>query len=189
MSGCASLEIKKEEKEVSEIKLSIIISPEKYFKIKELLDEKTDKAAQELTESIIKVIAQKENNETVYALEAAATKFLREFGIPAHTKGYRYLREAIVLVAENPELMEGVTKKLYPKIAELYDSTAERVERAVRHAIESGCTKGDTEALNYYFSHRITKDKLKPTNAEFIATISDAVKKTAAEKQMVFSGI
>ncbi len=181
------------EDDVSEIKLSLSLSDEKTYRIREMLKGVDSENSKEVAENIIRMIAEEEterlNSASLSDFEEAATFVLGEFGIPAHTKGYRYLREAIVLVAQKPLFVDGITKNLYPAIAELHDTTSARVERVVRHAIESGCTKGDTQALYYYFPHSISKDKLKPTNAEFIAVIADVVKKRVSKRQLVFADI
>lgn len=197
MSDSISLELKNQteagESDLSKINFSITIPPEKTFRIREMLRGVNEGNKKETTESIIRLIVEEENRPSDFAslsdFEEAATFILSEFGIPAHTKGYRYLKEAIVLVAQRPLLVDGITKSLYPAIADHHGTTSSRVERVVRHAIESGCTKGDTQALYHYFPHSITKDKLKPTNAEFIAVMGDVVKKRVSKRQLVFADI
>ncbi len=197
MSGSINLAVRSpnetDEENMSEINLSLSISDEKSYRIREMLKGVGEENSKEVAESIIRMIAQVENDYLISAslsdFEEAATFILGEFGIPAHTKGYRYLKEAIVLVAQSPLLVEGITKSLYPAIADLHGTTSTRVERVVRHAIESGCTKGDTQALYHYFPHSISKDKLKPTNAEFIAVMGDVVKKRVSKRQLVFADI
>ncbi len=183
----------KEEESTSEINLSLSLSGEKTLRIKEILRAADGENRKEIAESIIRLIAEEEkeslDSATLSDFEEAATSVLGEFGIPAHTKGYRYLREAIILVARRPVLVEGITKSLYPAIADRHGTTSARVERVVRHAIESGCTRGDTRALYHYFPHSITKDKLKPTNAEFIAAMGDVVKKKVSKRQLTFADI
>ncbi len=184
----------KDKEELSEINFSLSLSPQEIGCIREVLKGNGDIiSSKEIAEAIIRMKAEEEREKLVSAtlsdFEDVATFILGEFGIPAHTKGYRYLREAIVLVAQRPILVEGITKSLYPAIAELHGTTSSRVERVVRHAIESGCTKGDTQALYHYFPHSISKDKLKPTNAEFIAVLGDVVKKRVSNRQLVFADI
>lgn len=183
----------KEEESTSEINLSLSLSGEKTLRIKEILRAADGENRKEIAESIIRLIAEEEkeslDSATLSDFEEAATSVLGEFGIPAHTKGYRYLKEAIILVARRPVLVEGITKSLYPAIADRHGTTSARVERVVRHAIESGCTRGDTRALYHYFPHSITKDKLKPTNAEFIAAMGDVVKKKVSKRQLTFADI
>lgn len=197
MSGNINLAVKSHnetgEATIPEINFSLSLSGEKSYLIGEMLKGIGEKSSKEVAESIIRIIAHEEREKSDSAslsdFEEAATFILSEFGIPAHTKGYRYLREAIIRVAQSPLMVEGITKSLYPIIAELYGTTSTRVERVVRHAIESGCTKGDTRALYYYFPHSISKDKLKPTNAEFIAVMGDVVKKRVEKRQLVFADI
>lgn len=179
--------------DMSEINFSLSVSGEKIYRIRELLKDLGEENSKEVAESIIRMMFREKRENLDSAsfsdFEEAATFVLGEFGIPAHTKGYRYLREAIVLVAQSPILVEGITKSLYPAIADLHGTTSARVERVVRHAIESGCTRGDTQALYHYFPHSISKDKLKPTNAEFIAVMGDVVKKRVSKRQLVFADI
>ena len=101
---------------------------------------------------------------------------INEFGIPAHTRGYRYLRDAVVLVSKNPELIGSVTRKIYPAVAARNNTTPVRVERVIRHAIESCFTKGNAETVYSYFPHCMTNEKGKPTNSEFIAVLSDKLR-------------
>ena len=105
-----------------------------------------------------------------------ATKEIHNLGIAAHIKGYEYVREAIVLVVEDRKNMEGITKILYPKVARIFDSTATRVERAIRHAIEVGCDRCSADKLSKMFKNTIRWDKGKPTNSEFIAMIADKIR-------------
>ena len=182
-----------EKEELPEITLSLSLSPQKIGCVREILKGIGEENFKEIAETLMRMKAEEERESlfsaTLSDFEEATTFVLGEFGIPAHTKGYRYLREAIVLVAQSPILVDGITKSLYPAIAELHGTTSTRVERVVRHAIESGCTRGDTRALYHYFPHSITKDKLKPTNAEFIAVLGDVVKKKVSNRQLVFADI
>ncbi|MGD9560390.1 MAG: sporulation initiation factor Spo0A C-terminal domain-containing protein [Oscillospiraceae bacterium] len=100
---------------------------------------------------------------------------LRTIGVPAHIKGYRFLRDAILMVTENPALINAVTKLLYPDIARNHATTASRVERAIRHAIEVAWDRGDIEILNFYFGSTVHSLRGKPTNSEFIAMLADRV--------------
>ncbi|TYP51650.1 sporulation transcription factor Spo0A [Thermosediminibacter litoriperuensis] len=109
-------------------------------------------------------------------LEMEITNIIHEIGIPAHIKGYFYLREAIAMVVNNVELLGAVTKVLYPTIASKYKTTPSRVERAIRHAIEVAWNRGCIETINNLFGYTIPKDKGKPTNSEFIAMISDKLR-------------
>lgn len=109
-------------------------------------------------------------------LESNIAKIFHEIGVPAHIKGYLYLREAIWLVYHDVELLGSVTKVLYPKIAEKYHTTPSRVERAIRHAIEVAWNRGNLESLSSLFGYPVNLSKTKPTNSEFIALISDRLR-------------
>lgn len=109
-------------------------------------------------------------------LEIQVTSILHQIGVPAHIKGYHYLRNAIIMSVENPNLINAVTKKLYPSVARIYETTSSRVERAIRHAIEVAWDRGDVDILNSYFGYTIHNERGKPTNSEFIAMISDKLR-------------
>ena len=106
-------------------------------------------------------------------LEAQVTAIIHEVGVPAHIKGYQYLREAILLAVADREVINAVTKVLYPEVAKRFGTTASRVERAIRHAIEVAWDRGDLETLQKYFGYTVSNVKGKPTNSEFIAMIAD----------------
>lgn len=107
------------------------------------------------------------------SLEGKVTGIIHEIGVPAHIKGYQYLREAIMMTVENMEVINAVTKILYPEVAKTFHTTASRVERAIRHAIEVAWDRGDLEVLQKYFGYTVSNAKGKPTNSEFIAMIAD----------------
>ncbi len=109
-------------------------------------------------------------------LNVIITEILHQIGVPAHIKGYRYVREAIRLTVENPEMLNSVTKILYPTVAKNFKSTSSRVERAIRHGIETAWDRGDVDVLNSYFGYTIQNQRGKPTNSEFIAMISDDIR-------------
>lgn len=109
-------------------------------------------------------------------MEAKITNIIHEIGVPAHIKGYLYLREAITMVVENVELLGAVTKELYPSIAEKYNTTPSRVERAIRHAIEVAWSRGKVETINSIFGYTVHTGKGKPTNSEFIAMVADKLR-------------
>ncbi|MGL4654715.1 MAG: sporulation transcription factor Spo0A [Sarcina sp.] len=109
-------------------------------------------------------------------LEAEITNIIHEVGVPAHIKGYMYLREAITMVVNDMELLSAITKELYPSIAKKYNTTASRVERAIRHAIEVAWSRGQIDAINKLFGYTIHNDKGKPTNSEFIAMVADKLR-------------
>lgn len=101
------------------------------------------------------------------------TKVIHQIGVPAHIKGYQYLRTAIMMAIEDNDIINAVTKILYPSVAKRYRTTSSRVERAIRHAIEVAWDRGDIETLNAYFGYTIHNNRGKPTNSEFIAMIAD----------------
>lgn len=109
-------------------------------------------------------------------LDTEITTILHEIGVPAHIKGYLYMREAITMVYHNLDLLGAITKILYPEIAQKYCTTASRVERAIRHAIEVAWIRGNVEAISEIFSYTISYNKSKPTNSEFIAMIADKLR-------------
>ena len=113
----------------------------------------------------------KQNN-----LQISITKILHELGIPSHIKGYQYIREGIGIIFEHPETIGGITKELYPELADKFDTTVSRVERAIRHAIEVSWNRGDWDLMEDIFGHSVDIDKAKPTNSEFIVTIADKLR-------------
>ncbi|MDR5658179.1 sporulation transcription factor Spo0A [Serpentinicella sp. ANB-PHB4] len=110
------------------------------------------------------------------SLEAEITNIIHEIGVPAHIKGYLYLREAITMVVANLELLSGVTKELYPAIAKKFNTTPSRVERAIRHAIEVAWSRGKVDTIDNLFGYTVNNDKGKPTNSEFIAMVADKLR-------------
>ncbi len=106
-------------------------------------------------------------------LEATVTDIIHEIGVPAHIKGYQYLREAIILTINDMDMINAVTKVLYPEVARKFNTTPSRVERAIRHAIEVAWDRGDIETLQRFFGYTVSNIKGKPTNSEFIAMIAD----------------
>ncbi|ACA60117.1 sporulation transcription factor Spo0A [Candidatus Desulforudis audaxviator] len=109
-------------------------------------------------------------------MDVAVTNIIHEMGVPAHIKGYHYLRDAILMVIEEISLLGAVTKELYPMIAQKYNTTASRVERAIRHAIELAWDRGNVEMMNKFFGYTINLERGKPTNSEFIAMIADKLR-------------
>ena len=107
------------------------------------------------------------------SLETSVTTIIHEIGVPAHIKGYQYLREAIIMTVEDLDVINAVTKVLYPEVARKFGTTASRVERAIRHAIEVAWDRGDLDTLQKYFGFTVSNSKGKPTNSEFIAMIAD----------------
>lgn len=109
-------------------------------------------------------------------LQVAISKMLHDLGIPSHIKGYQFIRDAVYMLFDKPEIIGGITKELYPELASRYDTTVSRVERAIRHAIEVSWTRGDLRLMENIFGHSVDIDKAKPTNSEFIVTIADKLR-------------
>ncbi len=114
--------------------------------------------------------------EDTKELEIVISDIMRQIGVPAHIKGYQYLRQSILLTVNDPDLMHAVTKILYPTVAKQNNTTSSRVERAIRHAIEVAWDRGDVDVLSSYFGYTIQNSRGKPTNSEFIAMISDKLR-------------
>ncbi len=109
-------------------------------------------------------------------LKQAITSLLHSLGIPSHIKGYMYIRDGIDLMYNNPSMIGAITKELYPEIAEKYDTTSSRVERAIRHAIEVSWNRGDYDVMEELFGNSVDYDRAKPTNSEFISTLADKLR-------------
>lgn len=109
-------------------------------------------------------------------LQISITKILHELGIPSHIKGYQYIREGVILVFENPDMIGGITKELYPELAGKFDTTVSRVERAIRHAIEVSWNRGNWDLMEEIFGNSVDIDRAKPTNSEFIVTVADKLR-------------
>ena len=120
-------------------------------------------------ESIQEVSSRREN------LESRVTNMLHEIGIPAHIKGYHYLRDAIMMAVNDMDVLNAITKILYPTVAKKYRTTSSRVERAIRHAIEVAWSRGKLDTLDELFGYTVSTGKGKPTNSEFIALIADTI--------------
>ena len=131
-------------------------------RIRRLLRNKRETTAVEKTENSVRV-----------ELESKVTKIIHQIGVPAHIKGYQYLRSAIIMTVNDNDIINSVTKILYPSVAKQYKTTSSRVERAIRHAIEVAWDRGDVDTLNSYFGYTIQQGRGKPTNSEFIAMIAD----------------
>ena len=101
---------------------------------------------------------------------------LHELGIPSHIKGYQYIREAVNIIFENPSVIGGITKELYPELAKKFNTTTSRVERAIRHAIEVSWNRGNLDFMEEIFGYSVDIDKAKPTNSEFMVTIADKLR-------------
>ncbi len=124
----------------------------------------------------ISPVVVRDNVITDPELELMVTEIIHQIGVPAHIKGYHYLRDAIILSVKNSNIINSVTKLLYPTVAKNYKTTSSRVERAIRHAIEVAWDRGDIDVLNSYFGYTIQNERGKPTNSEFIAMISDKLR-------------
>ncbi len=109
-------------------------------------------------------------------LETQVTKIIHQIGVPAHIKGYQYLRSAIIMTMHNTDLINSITKQLYPGVAKQYGTTSSRVERAIRHAIEVAWDRGDVDVINSFFGYTIQSSRGKPTNSEFIALVADSLR-------------
>lgn len=133
-----------------------------------------------ILEKRIKEITNKKESDEIdfYAsnLQVSITKMLHELGIPSHIKGYGYIREAVSIIFENPEVIGGITKELYPALAQKFNTTVSRVERAIRHAIEVSWNRGNLDFMEELFGFSVDIDRAKPTNSEFIVTIADKLR-------------
>ena len=107
------------------------------------------------------------------SIESMVTSIIHEIGVPAHIKGYQYLREAIIIAVDDMDVINAITKVLYPQVAKAFQTTPSRVERAIRHAIEVAWDRGDLDTLQRFFGYTVSNTKGKPTNSEFIALIAD----------------
>lgn len=125
------------------------------------------------------VYVYKKDNEGFYSqneLEVKVTEIIHEIGVPAHIKGYQYLRSSIIMAVNDMDILNSITKQLYPSIAKEHVTTPSRVERAIRHAIEVAWGRGKTDTINELFGYSINSGKVKPTNSEFIALIADKIR-------------
>lgn len=139
-----------------------------------------------ICERIRQVTAKAETKPAIdnqVSLETSITAIIHDVGVPAHIKGYQYLREAILLAIEDMDVINAVTKVLYPEVAKHFNTTASRVERAIRHAIEVAWDRGDLETLQKYFGYTVSNAKGKPTNSEFIAMIADRLQLQMRQQQ------
>ena len=125
---------------------------------------------------IFKAVSKKGINLAHNNLEISITRMLHELGMPAHIKGYQYIRDGIIMIYNNPDIIGGITKELYPDVASKYNTTVSRVERAIRHAIEVSWNRGNWDLMEEIIGHSVDIDKAKPTNSEFIVTIADKLR-------------
>ena len=132
-----------------------------------------------LEKRITEIVSKKESEEiNLYSsnLQVSITKILHELGIPSHIKGYGYIREAVSIIFENPDVIGGITKELYPALAIKFNTTVSRVERAIRHAIEVSWNRGNLDFMEELFGFSVDIDRAKPTNSEFVVTIADKLR-------------
>ena len=157
------------EKQLMENGASMILL--KPYEIKTLYERIITLSKLILTEGIT-IAKESDDND----MEVIVTDIIHQIGVPAHIKGYHYLREAILLSIYDSEMLESVTKMLYPTVAKKFSTTSSRVERAIRHAIEIAWDRGDIDTLNSFFGYTVNTGKGKPTNSEFIALITDKIR-------------
>ena len=167
---------------MEQLNLTVTRDNEKVYQILDNLMSQ-DKAFQimitvpsEKQETLTGELKASENVNVIHDLEKDVTNMIHEIGVPAHIKGYQYLREAIMMSVEDVEMLGSITKILYPTIAAKYQTTPSRVERAIRHAIEVAWSRGKMETLDALFGYTINTGKGKPTNSEFIALIADKIR-------------
>lgn len=159
----------KEKEQVYQI-LDDLLHKNREFQI--IITVPSGKVSEEAESKVIK----KEEKEISHDLEKDVTDMIHEIGVPAHIKGYQYLREAIMMSVKDVDMLGSITKVLYPTIASKYQTTSSRVERAIRHAIEVAWNRGRMETLDSLFGYTISTGKGKPTNSEFIALIADKIR-------------
>ena len=121
-------------------------------------------------------IYENKNRKSELSLETDVTNIIHEIGVPAHIKGYQYLRDAIMMSVNDSEMLNSITKQLYPTIAKQHKTTPSRVERAIRHAIEVAWSRGKMDTIDELFGYTVNNGKGKPTNSEFIALIADKIR-------------
>lgn len=122
------------------------------------------------------ILIEDEEDNKRHSLEEKVTEIIHEIGVPAHIKGYQYLREAIIMSVNDMEMLNSITKILYPEIAKKYQTTPSRVERAIRHAIEVAWSRGKMDTIDELFGYTVSNGKGKPTNSEFVALIADKIR-------------
>ncbi len=141
----------------------------------------------DITSAVLEISKTKRNDVFTYKadgeeirdqneLEIKVTDIIHEIGVPAHIKGYQYLRSSIIMSVNDMDILNSITKQLYPSIAKEYDTTSSRVERAIRHAIEVAWSRGKTDTINELFGYTMSSGRTKPTNSEFIALIADKIR-------------
>lgn len=143
-----------------------------YYMLKPFSLESLEKRIMEVVNEERENVSDKVENN----IQMAISKLLHSLGVPSHIKGYQYIRESIYMMYTSKEMIGGITKEIYPEIASRFDTTASRVERAIRHAIEVSWSRGDYELMEEIFGHSVDYDRAKPTNSEFIATLADRLR-------------
>ena len=154
--------------------ISLLIKRIKDFKYYQPGSVKGNFASREIKQQYIEIAPEGKKDDA--NLEALVTNVIHEVGVPAHIKGYQYLREAIMMVVNDIDIINQITKQLYPEIAEKYKTTPSRVERAIRHAIEVAWGRGQADVVENIFGYTVSASKGKPTNSEFIAMIADKLR-------------
>ncbi len=150
-----------------------LIKPINYRNLADLIDSFIKSRDKVKDNSSLTIVKRTSESDRSVAIETQVTKIIHEIGVPAHIKGYQYLRFAIIMAVNDGDVINSVTKVLYPTVAKKYQTTTSRVERAIRHAIEVAWDRGDVDTLNSYFGYTIQNNRGKPTNSEFIAMIAD----------------
>jgi len=148
-----------------------IIKPCEYI----TLSNRIESAVKEMENPVSKSFGTSERDADA-DLETQVTKIIHQIGVPAHIKGYQYLRSAIIMTMHDTELINSITKQLYPGVAKKYGTTSSRVERAIRHAIEVAWDRGDVDVINSFFGYTVQSARGKPTNSEFIALVADSLR-------------
>lgn len=128
------------------------------------------------SKDIVRIRRDEEGKIKENELELTVTEIIHEIGVPAHIKGYQYLRSSIIMAVVDMDILNSITKQLYPSIAKDYDTTSSRVERAIRHAIEVAWGRGKTDTIDELFGYSLSQGRVKPTNSEFIALIADKIR-------------
>ncbi len=141
-----------------------------YFMLKPFSLESLEKRILEISEEAAN------NKEVSDNVTLTVSNLLHLLGMPSHIKGYQYIRDSILMMYDNPEMVGGITKEIYPEVADKYETTSSRVERAIRHAIEVSWSRGDLDLMEEIFGNSVDYDRAKPTNSEFIATIADKLR-------------
>ena len=155
-----------------------------YFMTKPCEFDAVAERIREMTSTEMQLRLKKQQRQEIN-IEAMVTSIIHEIGVPAHIKGYQYLREAIMIAVQDMDVINAITKVLYPQVAKTFSTTPSRVERAIRHAIEVAWDRGDLETLQRFFGYTVSNTKGKPTNSEFIALIADKLQLQLKNGQVI----